>query len=60
MLAKQDMNFMAALESDDAPAWTELPYPPSGTIVGHSGRVHHTHQSQETTTRQCRDAPFGD
>eukprot|EP00966_Prymnesium_polylepis_P074672 1732943-Prymnesium_polylepis.1 len=38
MLAKQDMNFMAELESDDAQTWAELPYPPSGTIVGHSGR----------------------
>eukprot|EP00966_Prymnesium_polylepis_P325506 7381490-Prymnesium_polylepis.1 len=39
MLAKQDMNFMAALESDEAPAWAELPYPlPGITLAGHSGR----------------------
>eukprot|EP00966_Prymnesium_polylepis_P121310 2803711-Prymnesium_polylepis.1 len=38
MLAKQDMNFMAALESDEAPAWAELPYPLPGTLVGHSDR----------------------
>ena len=39
MLAKQEMNFMATLESDEAPAWAPLQNPlPGITLAGHSDR----------------------
>ena len=37
MLAKQEMNFMAALASDEAPAWAQLQTPMPGiTLAEHS------------------------